>query len=570
MREKYSHNNIDSFRDRIIDSTLLFGTFAGLIALIAAYLPVIDEPFKFNFYTDIGTFFVLVLVNVYRKKLSSKIKAIVVIGILLSFVISDVLIWGVFSFNKVLIVLIPFYSFLVFGFKNALKIFLFSIGCYVSFGLLQLNGYIEFTRDLNDQFLDYSSWIESTTLISVVGVIVLVFTHKYYEEISILIQDLKEKNIALEAREKTLAQEQTFTEGLLDGIPGLFNLFKKTEKGFELVKWNKNTIEISGLTDDELLGRDPLYIIHPDHQEQIKMVVKNISNGLSDGANAMSWNAKNLDQCGWYYFTGHPITYDNDEYFIGLGIDISEQKSVESSFLQEKEFSGNIIDIFPGVFYLHEKDGDKYPLKRWNQNLETQTGYSSDELKDKSPLDFFNTEYHLEIRNNLEKIQENEVVTFEAPLLKKNGEGDFWYFVGKKVTDESKEYLIGVGLDIADRKVMERELEHRNMNLKDMLDDMQLRNKKLAEYAFINSHMLRAPLVRILGLAELVSKEVILSEHQELLESFKTSAEELDAIVTKINETLDQRRDLNREDIIDALNHLNKKNDGEKTKKSSK
>jgi hypothetical protein len=72
-------------------------------------------------------------------------------------------------------------------------------------------------------------------------------------------------------------------------------------------------------------------------------------------------------------------------------------------------------------------------------------------------------------------------------------------------------------------------------------------------------------LARILGLAELVSKEVILSEHGELLENFITSAKELDAIVLTINEVLDNRKDLNRKDIIDALN---KKNNELKSEKS--
>ncbi|MFY0628390.1 MAG: PAS domain S-box protein [Reichenbachiella sp.] len=560
-------SKIEPFKIKIIDSTLLIGTVIGFLTFAIAYIPDIGKELRNTFYSDGISFIILFAVYRFRKKIQPVIKAFIVILILLGFVINDELYWGVHSLNATILVIIPFYALFVFNFNKSILIFVFSLIIYLGISFLQLSGVLEFDPSIAKNIFTYDRSIETALIVASVGFIIMNFTKKYINEVTALIADLESKNNELAAREKSLEREQIFTNGLLDSLPGIFNLFKKTQGGFELVKWNKNTLDVSGLSENELQGQNPDYLIHPDYTDALTEVIKSIEKGNSDGFKAKSNNINNPEKSSWFYFTAHPLTYDNEAYVIALGIDISEQKIVEESFQKEKDFSDKLLEIIPGMFYMYEKKGSNYNLVKWNQNHEKLTGYSGEELNGMSPLDFFSEDYQKPVSDTINKLDYEEVVTLEAPIIKKNGPGDYYYFITQKAKVAKKEFFIGIGLNIEDRKVMERELEHRNLNLKDMLDDMQLRNKKLAEYAFINSHLLRAPLVRILGLAELVSKEVILSEHQELLESFKTSADELDAIVSKINETLDQRRDLNREDILDAIKNIrtkDKENSSEK------
>jgi len=50
---------------------------------------------------------------------------------------------------------------------------------------------------------------------------------------------------------------------------------------------------------------------------------------------------------------------------------------------------------------------------------------------------------------------------------------------------------------------------------KDRTYELEIKNKALEEYAFINAHKLRAPLARILGLVHLMKKNDI-SEHERI------------------------------------------------------
>jgi GAF domain-containing protein len=78
-------------------------------------------------------------------------------------------------------------------------------------------------------------------------------------------------------------------------------------------------------------------------------------------------------------------------------------------------------------------------------------------------------------------------------------------------------------------------------------EELEQQNEKLAEYAFINSHILRAPLSRVLGLIHLM--EMTDKRDPQLIDYLKKSGEELDEVVKKINATLAERADLARKDF---------------------
>jgi tetratricopeptide (TPR) repeat protein len=71
---------------------------------------------------------------------------------------------------------------------------------------------------------------------------------------------------------------------------------------------------------------------------------------------------------------------------------------------------------------------------------------------------------------------------------------------------------------------------------------LQMQNKKLKEYLFINSHKLRAPLARILGMTDLLRMVGKANIDDEMLTHLTLSAEEVDRIVHEIQEMLEKAR----------------------------
>lgn len=91
--------------------------------------------------------------------------------------------------------------------------------------------------------------------------------------------------------------------------------------------------------------------------------------------------------------------------------------------------------------------------------------------------------------------------------------------------------------------------------------ELEKQNKRLTEYAFINSHLLRAPLSRIMGLAQLIVHEVTSTNEKELLDALLHSTNEMDTIIRKISEVLYDGNNLTRDDIQAIVNRNFEKKD---------
>jgi len=85
------------------------------------------------------------------------------------------------------------------------------------------------------------------------------------------------------------------------------------------------------------------------------------------------------------------------------------------------------------------------------------------------------------------------------------------------------------------------EIKAINENLESLIIEhtqgIEIKNKELSEYAYINAHLLRAPLSRIMGLATLMESDPNSYNPQEI-QRIKALAYEMDSVVRKINEVL--------------------------------
>jgi signal transduction histidine kinase len=71
--------------------------------------------------------------------------------------------------------------------------------------------------------------------------------------------------------------------------------------------------------------------------------------------------------------------------------------------------------------------------------------------------------------------------------------------------------------------------------------DIEERNKKLKKYAFMNSHMVRAPLANILGAIQHLEDKTDQIAAEELLDIVKVSATSLDDVIKEIGRSLDEQ-----------------------------
>ena len=83
---------------------------------------------------------------------------------------------------------------------------------------------------------------------------------------------------------------------------------------------------------------------------------------------------------------------------------------------------------------------------------------------------------------------------------------------------------------------------------------LEEKNKQLTEYAFVNSHLLRAPLSKILGLCYVLTNEQSFKiEDEQLLNALVESSQELDHIITTISNLLYDGNNFSRAEIEELI-----------------
>jgi len=109
-----------------------------------------------------------------------------------------------------------------------------------------------------------------------------------------------------------------------------------------------------------------------------------------------------------------------------------------------------IINSIPGIFYVYEKIVDRFSLILWNKNHEVVTGYSSKELFNMSPLDFFNEDEHYTIIEGLSEIfQSGKVKQVFGNLKLKNKDTIPFIFEGYQINKNNRSFFIGTGINIS-------------------------------------------------------------------------------------------------------------------------
>jgi PAS domain S-box-containing protein len=130
-----------------------------------------------------------------------------------------------------------------------------------------------------------------------------------------------------------------------------------------------------------------------------------------------------------------------------------ELKRVEKALLSEKMLTEEYINSLPGLFYVF----DEQRFVRWNKEWNRVTGYSDEELAGKYGTDFFEGEDRAHIGERMLKVFREGAAEAEAELVTKDGRRIPYYFTGQHKKLNGKSCLIGLGIDITDRKRMEEE-----------------------------------------------------------------------------------------------------------------
>lgn len=286
------------------------------------------------------------------------------------------------------------------------------------------------------------------------------------EEIELLNKATDDVSFALEVFEKEIqnkkAEEAVFQSEkryhtLTEVSP--VGIFRTDAAGYTNYV-NPSWTQISGLSFDEALGDGWLNAVHEEDRRAI----------LNGWENATINNEKSLSEyrfikpdgtIAWVMGQATPERNTENQIvgYIGTITDITKRKIGEDLIFKEKLLSETIINNLPGIFYLYDEAGK---FVKWNTNFELITGYNSHEISQMTPLDLFDEDEKEKISTRISAVFEKESPGIEVEFYTKTKKKVPYYINSLAIEYEGKRCLLGMGLDLTDRKKAEEEIKKVN------------------------------------------------------------------------------------------------------------
>ncbi|HEX7021355.1 MAG TPA: cache domain-containing protein, partial [Trueperaceae bacterium] len=174
----------------------------------------------------------------------------------------------------------------------------------------------------------------------------------------------------------------------------------------------------------------------------------------------------------------------------------AQRERTEAFLRQERDFSDMVINSLPGVFYLVDASGR---LLRWNRRLEQVAGFTADDAGQRRLAASVVPGDRPAVLAAMEQVLQEGRASLEAMLIVEGGTPAPYYFTGSRLYIDGEAYVVGMGVDIRERKAAEDEVRRLNAQLEQRVAE---RTAELEAFNYSVAHDLRAPLRGIDGFGQ--------------------------------------------------------------------
>lgn len=309
----------------------------------------------------------------------------------------------------------------------------------------------------------------------------------------------------------------------LDAIPGLSTELQLTlaAAGVGLYHFDTatNTFAVDA-TCRRLFDLDPTDELSPDvmirriHPEDLDRYWAAAAESMRGGDFACDYRIVRRD--GSVHFVsgrGHavPSPCGAGQRIAGVVIDVTARRSLEAELLATQSQMQNLADGVPGLFAFIDRH---YVVRFLSRQYDEWYGYPRERHLHQHIADIVGPEVFLRRKAMYDRAMAGETITYEDPRTMADGRLRY-YAMTYRVATDADGLVIGVvslGIDITERRAMERALEAKSAEL-------ERSNRDLEQFAYVASHDLKAPLRAIDILVEWLQDDLKAYEGGEVREN---------------------------------------------------
>jgi len=287
--------------------------------------------------------------------------------------------------------------------------------------------------------------------------------------------------------------------------------------------------KILGITPEKFIVKNGFDIIHPDDKEAVYASLLKLKNEKQ--LTLKPFRIKHGDG-SWRWIETIVTNLLDDPAVGGLvanSRDITDRIEHEKDLKESEQRYSDLFHLSPQPMWVYDMatlkflDVNKAAIEHYGYSYEEFLNMTIREIRPQSEI----PKLEVAIKQLIQK--EKNYSRSEYLYKKKNGQEIIVEIQSNVLSYQGKKAEIILATDITER------YNH--------IKDIEAKNEKLKEIAWTQSHIVRAPLARIMGLVELLKLDTTLvdeKEREQLLKHILSSAIELDEVIKYIVHTSQQ------------------------------
>lgn len=352
------------------------------------------------------------------------------------------------------------------------------------------------------------------------------------------IEDNQNNIIGILANVNDITKRKQSEEELRGNEEKLSAFFNNTVAGIGILNSNRRYIlvnstwtKMTGFSAKKATKMKDEDITYMADREKSNLLIQKILNKETPNINIQKRFIRRNKEIFWGNFSAS-AAYDkngNIEFIIEIIIDIDEYKKNEIKLKEQYKFSQKLIDNIPNPLYFKDTQG---LYLGFNRAYAKVIGKSQGEVVGKNVFENFPGENaSINQKKDIELIKNQGIQRYESRITYSDDSQHDVIFNKSVFYDIHGNVagLIGIMLDITDRKKLEKDLYKAK-------EDAEAASKAKSEFLANMSHEIRTPLNAIMGFTDLLRNLIGNQQHINYLDSIKNGSKSL---LTLINDILD-------------------------------